>query len=307
MTATETNPARPGAAPADGSLAALVSDHRSRQRDRLFLPSSLYISTMSSDEGRAEAVALERLQQLGLSQYEAQTLVSLVRLETGTAKDIAQVDDVPRTRVYEAAERLHELGLVDIQHTTPRKFTVISQESIVRTLEVRRENTITDLAENLEEIGPAEPRREQFGAWTVTGREAVAARTDEFIADAEEQIVYMTVDDRLTGEHLDRLAAAEDDGVDIYLAGVSEDVKERIEDRVPSATMFDTLWAWRDTPAASLLVCDEQTALVSALTETSSGGQNVEETAIWGAGERNSLVVVLRAIFTWRLDSEDLS
>ncbi|MFC7216180.1 hypothetical protein ACFQO4_19135 [Saliphagus sp. GCM10025334] len=77
---------------------------------------------------------------------------------------------------------------------------------------MRRENTITELAECLEGIGPAQPQREQFGVWTVTGREAVASRVDEFIAEADEQIVYMTIDELLTDDHLDQLQAANDRG-----------------------------------------------------------------------------------------------
>lgn len=254
------------------------------------------------DEEQAEAEALERLQDLGLSQYEAQTLLNLLRLGTGTAQDVTRINDVPRTRVYEAADRLHELGFVDIQHTTPRKFTVISTETIVRTLNTRRENTITELSECLEEIGPAQPQREQFGVWTVTGREAVSSRIDEFIAEADEQVVYMTVDELLTDAHLDRLEAAADRGVEIHLAGISEDVQDRIQESVPSAELFDTLWEWEATPAGSLLIADEETALVSALVNGDGDADGIEETAIWGAGDRNSLVVVLRAIFTWRLE-----
>lgn len=261
-------------------------------------------SMVSLDEEQARAVALERLQDLGLSQYEAQTLINLVQLGTGTAKDISDVNDVPRTRVYEATDRLHELGFVDVQHGTPRKFTVISEESILRSLRVRRENTITELAECLTELGPVQPRREQFGVWTVTGQEAVASRVDEFVDDADERIVYMTVDELLTDAHLDRLADADDRGVDIYLAGVSDDVQDRIQESVPSATLFDTLWEWHETPAGSLLITDEETALVSAFTNGSTSGADVEETAIWGSGERNSLVVVFRAIFTWRLGDD---
>ena len=56
-----------------------------------------------------------------------------------------------------------------------------------------------------------------------------------------------------------------------------------------------------------LMVDDEQT-LVSVLTNGpgqpagDAGDDDRFETAIWGAGETNSLVVVLKAIFTWRLD-----
>ncbi|MFC7212907.1 TrmB family transcriptional regulator [Saliphagus sp. GCM10025334] len=254
------------------------------------------------DEEQAEAEALDRLQELGLSQYEAQTLINLLQLGTGTAQDITRINGVPRTRVYEAADRLHELGFVDIQHTTPRKFTVISKETIVRTLNTKRETTITELRECLEEIGPAQPQREQFGVWTVTGREAVSSRIDEFVAEADEQIVYMTVDELLTDTHLDALQAAADRGVDIYLAGISEAVEDSVREEVPSIELFETLWEWQDTPAGSLLITDEETALVSALVNGASGADEIEETAIWGAGDRNSLVVVLRAIFTWRLD-----
>lgn len=257
------------------------------------------------DDQVAEATALARLQDLGLTQYEAQTLVNLFRLGTGTAEDITRINNVPRTRVYDATERLQELGFIDIQYTTPRKFTVISTETIVRTLNLKHEDTITELSESLEAIGPREPQRQQFGVWTVNGRAAVSARVDEFLKEAYEQIVYMTVDNLLTEDHLERLAAAEDRGVAIHIAGISEQVQERIQDRVPSATMFETLWEWEDTPAGNLLITDQETALISTMVAGASPGDDVEETAIWGTGDRNSLVVVLRAIFTWRLKSTD--
>ena len=252
------------------------------------------------------AQLVERLKELGLTEYEANTLVILTRLGTGTAKDVAALDDVPRTRVYDAMDTLHERGLVDIQYTTPRKFTVVSRETIVRKLEVELENTISEIAEHLEALGPVEPQREQLGVWTVTGHDAVAQRVFEFIQEAEEQIVYMTVDELLSDEHLDSLRAAEERGVEIYLAGISEQVQERIQDVVPSTTMFDTMWEWADTPAGSLLITDEETALVSVRTNRFGTGE-LEETAIWGTGERNSLVVVLRAIFTWRLGDDDVA
>ncbi|MFC4438684.1 MULTISPECIES: TrmB family transcriptional regulator [Natrialbaceae] len=257
----------------------------------------------NGDREAAEADALDRLQELGLSQYEAQTLVNLFRLGTGTTKDITRINNVPRTRVYEATDRLHERGFIDIQHTTPRKFTVISKETIIRMLNAERERTITDLSEYLDEIGPVQPQQEQFGVWTVTGREAVAARINEFIADADEQLVYMTVDELLTEDHLDALQAADNRGVEIHLAGISGEVRNRIQETVPSAHLFETLWEWQETSAGSLLITDEETALVSALVNGATTAQGIEETAIWGTGESNSLVVVLRAIFTWRLDS----
>lgn len=251
-----------------------------------------------------QAQLVERLKDLGLTEYESETLVVLTRLGTGTAKDIAAMDDVPRTRVYDAVETLHERGLVDIQYTTPRKFTIVSEETIVRKLNVDRENTITEIHELFQKLGPMEPRREQAGVWTVTGHEAVAQRIFEFIDDSNDQVIYMTVDELLTDEHLDHLQEAGERNIDIYLAGISDQVQSRIQDAIPSATLFETLWEWEETPAGSLLITDEETALVS-VRANGHETEEIEETAIWGTGKRNSLVVVFRAIFTWRLETNE--
>lgn len=176
----------------------------------------------SFEEEVIEAKLVDHLMELGLSEYESHTLVALMRLGTGTASDVADFDHVPRTRVYDAVETLHDRGLVDIQHTTPRKFTVISTESIIRKLETERENTLAEVAELSEQLTPAAPPSEQMGVWTVTGHSTVAQRVIEFIEEADDEIVYMTVDELLTDEHLDHLREAEDRGVDIYLAGISD-------------------------------------------------------------------------------------
>lgn len=242
------------------------------------------------------------LKEFGFSEYEAYAFVSLLRLGTGTAKDVAEVGDVPRTRVYDAVDTLHEAGLVDIQYMSPKRFTAVSRESAVRKLNLQRENTITELGELFEQLEPADRQPEELGVWTVTDHEAVTSRLLEFIDDAEDELIYMTVDELLTDDHLDHLEAAEERGVDIYLAGISEPVQTEIQEQIPSAELFETLWAWGDEGAGSLLITDKRTALVSVIADQDAT-DDPYETGIWGTGERNSLVVVLRAIFTWRLDT----
>lgn len=246
------------------------------------------------------------LEEFGFSEYEAYTFVSLLRLGTGTAKGIADKSHVPRTRVYDAVDTLHEAGLVDIQYTSPRTFTPVSRETSLRKFDLQRQNTITQLSELFDQLEPAERQPEEFGVWTVTDTEAVASRLFEFIEDAEEEIIFMTVDELLTDEHLDHLHAAAERDVDIKLAGISSAVQDRIQDGIPSATLFETLWEWSEVGAGNLLVTDQRTALVSVLADNESTDKK-DEVAIWGTGERNSLVLVLRTIFTWRLGSDDVA
>ncbi|MUV61187.1 TrmB family transcriptional regulator [Halobacterium sp. CBA1126] len=254
----------------------------------------------------ARDVAIERLEQFGLSTYAARTFVALAGLGTGTAKDVSRVADVPRTRVYDAVDELQSHGLVDVQQSTPKEFWAISAATTGRKVEREWQYRADELQAALDELQPVEQSEEQRGVWTVSGRKTVTERVVEFCENAEDRIVYMTVEELLTGDVVDALEAAADRGVTIELAGVSPDVQERIQEGVPSADLFESLWMWSDTPAGRLMMVDGDTTLVSVLVDGENGQPTTpeSETAIWGSGETNSLVVVLRAIFTWRLDDD---
>jgi len=252
------------------------------------------------NEPTDDVIAL--LQELGLTEYAARCYVALIQLGSGTAREVAETTSVPRSRVYDAIERLSDRGLVDTGHASPKVFRPASRETIARTFQLKYEQTVEDLTDRLAAVKPTERQYEQSGVWTVTGQQAVTDRALEFIADADEEVVYMSVEDLLTDDVIAALADAERCGVDVYLAGISPEAKMRIQDEIPSAEVFETLWEWSDTPAGRLVMIDEETILVSVLTAQSA----VKETAIWGSGERNSLVVVLKAIFTWRLNNPDV-
>jgi len=252
------------------------------------------------------SVAIEQLEHFGLSAYAARTFVALASLGTGTAREVSQVSEVPRTRVYDAVEELHDRGLVDVLQSSPKQFWASSAETASRTFEHDLAHRAELLRTAIGELEPVQRRSEQRGVWTVHGATAITNRVVEFLATAEEEIVYMSVEDLLSTELIDGLHAAAERGVSIKLAGVSSTVQDRIQDDIPGATMFESLWVWSDTPAGRLMMVDGKKTLVSALVDGDADPAAPRlETGIWGEGETNSLVVVLRAIFTWRLDPTD--
>lgn len=250
------------------------------------------------------AAAIEQLEKFGLSRYAAETFVALASLGTATAREVSEVSDVPRTRVYDAVDELHDRSLVDVLQSSPKQFWASSAETTSRRFEHELERRTGILRTALDELEPTERRSEQRGVWTVNGQQAVTERALEFFEDAEDRIVYMSVQDLLTEDLIDGLADAAERGVSIQLGGVSPDVEARIRDAIPGATTFESLWVWSDTSAGRLLMVDGRQTLVSALVngaDTAPGDPRMES-AIWGAGESNSLVMVLRAIFAWRLE-----
>jgi sugar-specific transcriptional regulator TrmB len=249
------------------------------------------------------SAAIDQLEQFGLSAYAARTFVALVSLGTGTAKDVSGVSDVPRTRVYDAVDELQEFGLVDVQQSSPKEFWAISAETTARKFEQEMDHRLSILTTALDELDPVRRSEEQRGVWTVEGQATVTDRVIEFVDDADDEIVYMTVEDLLTEEIIDALRGAAERGVRISLGGVSSDVQARIRDEIPGAKLFESLWVWSDTPAGRLMMIDETQTLVSVLVNGPDAAPTDPraETAIWGSGETNSLVVVLKAIFTWQL------
>lgn len=260
------------------------------------------MSPNSSD--RSRSVAIEQLEALGLSAYAARTFVALVSLGEGTAKDVSDVSDVPRTRVYEAVDELSERGLVDVQHATPKRFWTISTETTGRQFEQEYAHRVDALVEALDGIESAERTEEQRGVWTVTGRDPVSQRVREFVETATDEVVYMTVGELLTEELIESLRAASERDVSIKLAEMSQSVEGDIRDEVPGAETFESLWVWSDTSAGRLLMVDREKTLVSVLVpgDGDHPPEPRDETAIWGTGATNSLVVVLQAIFTWQLE-----
>lgn len=256
----------------------------------------------TSDQPRSTAI--EQLKAFGLSTYAARTFVALVSLGDGTAQDVSDVSEVPRTRVYDAAAELRDRGLVDIQHSTPKRFAPISTETTGRRFHRDFDHRVDVLTNALDSLEPVSRSAEQRGVWTVTGRETITDRAVEFIDAATDEIVYMTVKELLVEDCVDALRAAADRGVTIQLAGLSSDVQAEIQEEIPQAEIFESIWEWSDMPVGRILMVDQNKTLASVLVP--GDGEHLpaprDETAIWGTGETSSLVMVLKALFTWQLD-----
>lgn len=105
---------------------------------------------MSTTASIAEAV--EDLQQLGLKEYEAQCFIGLSRLHTGTAEQLSELTEEPRTRVYDAIRSLEAQRLVEIQHSSPQQFRVVPLKEAIETLRDQYEARVERLHDALDTI-----------------------------------------------------------------------------------------------------------------------------------------------------------
>jgi len=256
---------------------------------------------MSAGDTLNEAV--EVLQQLGLKEYEAKCFVGLSRLSTGTAKQLSEITDVPRTRVYDAIRILEAQGLVEIQHSSPQRFRAVPLEEATETLrdqyEARVDRLETALA-NAEKLDPEEEEPVQE-VWSMTGTDAIANRSNTLIKGATEEVVLVVGDETLLTDELVESLNGLDESVSLLIGAVTEELEGQIHDAIPRATTFLSGLDWLrtadvagdDLAIGRLLLVDRSAILVSTLVP-----ETHEEKAVFGGGFRNGLIVIARRLLS---------
>jgi len=139
--------------------------------------------------------AVGALKRLGLSTYEARVFVALQKLGTGTASEVADIADVPRSQVYGAAEDLEGRGLVDVEQSNPTRYRPVgveeARERLYRQLRSESDAAFDYLESVREEYGATE---ESESIWTVRGDANVVSRTAQLVESADDHVVYGTDD-----------------------------------------------------------------------------------------------------------------
>jgi sugar-specific transcriptional regulator TrmB len=229
---------------------------------------------MSDDE------AVAALKSLGLSTYEARVFAALVRLGSGTARDVASVTDVPRSQVYTTADDLEARGFISTQQSSPQVFHPVSLDEaraqLERRFEERRDAAFDRLA-SLERTAEADDDRSE-DVWSIAGEAAVTERIGRLAADAERTVRYGASD--LTDpdpDLLETVAALCDRGVDVALLAEPDQP-------VGEAWLALDLRVVRPEERRSneyaerVLVVDFDVFLLSI-----RGADGAEETAVWSA------------------------
>ena len=176
--------------------------------------------------------AVGALKRLGLSTYEARVFVALQKLGTGSASEVADIADVPRSQVYGAAEDLEGRGLVDVEQSNPTRYRPVgveeARERLYRQLRSESDAAFDYLESVREEYGATE---ESESIWTVRGQANVVSRTAQLVESAEAHVVYGTDDTtHLEPAVRDAVAGAVDAGVEVTVVSESAAVLDVARD-----------------------------------------------------------------------------
>jgi sugar-specific transcriptional regulator TrmB len=260
---------------------------------------------MTSDDD-----AIAALESVGLTEYEARCFVGLSRIRKGTAKEISQLSEVPRSRVYDALERLHERGLVDVQQSEPREYQAVGTETALSVFDRDFRSTLDELEEALGNVD-TDRRLEKEGVWAIANRDHVIDRTRALLDDAEEEVYLLVGKEETVDEDVyEKVAELARDDVTALVEVPSLSVKDCVENAIPSADVgvYESLHvgsARQGHRPSQIVMVDRSAILLSAAREGALPGVT-EETGIWCRGIDHGLLMWLRGLLTARISDSDV-
>ncbi|WP_336325477.1 TrmB family transcriptional regulator [Halovenus sp. HT40] len=221
--------------------------------------------------------AVKSLRTLGLSNYEAQVFVALQQLGSGTAQEVSDFSDVPRSQVYGAADDLAERGLVEVVEASPKAYRPVAL-STARDILTDRLETETDRAfDHLESIRTMEsgPRDDQDIS-TLRGRQPINDRIATLVQSATHTVVFVSPAAEATTDRIaDALRVAGTDEVDVTVVTADDALEDVFADSPVSVFVMS-----QDNPAdfaGRALMVDDRTVLLAAETDD----EPIEEEALW--------------------------
>lgn len=231
-----------------------------------------------------EADALDALERLGLTGYEAETFLALQKLGAGSASEVASTCDVPRSQVYGTAERLADRGLVEVEQGSPTRYRPVSVEEA-------RERLFAQLAERgqrafdyLESVrGEESGEEEREAIWTVHGTSSIDSRVRELVPRADDRILYGASEvDHLGADIVEALERQAREGVRVTCLSLDPAVLSPFEDESDVTTMTAPASLTPETSSGRILLCDRDTVLLSVL-PTEELPHLSREAAFWSA------------------------
>jgi sugar-specific transcriptional regulator TrmB len=241
---------------------------------------------VSDGDSMGEHAAVEALERLGLSNYEARVFLALQKLGTGTAREIHEVAEVPRSQVYGAADALEERGLVEIQRSTPKRYRPVSLDAarahLTAELERERERAFEYL-ESVQRDRDGDETREDV--WTIRGRGPIGERLVELASRANDSILFAAdAPEFVTASFAEALVDEAAGGIDVTVVSANAAVRDLFEDTDVVTVGVD---GGSTEYVGRVCIVDDDVILLSAV----GGGDLTEETAIWSA--RTALAIVL--------------
>ena len=245
---------------------------------------------------------IARLQEHGLTEYEARAFLALLELENSEASPVADLARVPRTKIYQALDGLESKKLLAVIPDRPKRYQVQPISNYIESLEANYRSRATALETQKdalsEEFAPrGKVTMERSGGFVVLkGRANISSKLCELIGKANEDFAVATsaMGAHRLAYHHDLLEEAAGRGSKVrILAPATAENAEACEKMLGKA---DVRHALVDLGAVTLAFVDEKEVMLIHHVPDDRHYFQGADVALWS--DDPAIVTSLKALFT---------
>ena len=179
---------------------------------------------------------VERLVEIGFTEYEAKAYVALLRLGPASGYQVAKESRVPRSTIYEVLAKLVMRGAVLTQSFAEQvRYVPVPPDRFLSRMRREFEDNIDALVDGLMDTAgtPTAPG----GTWNLAGRHNLLAYARQMIEQAQHEVALLVGDDDELDLLLPQLQAAQERGIALVVISPTPceagDVPVRVHRRGP--------------------------------------------------------------------------
>lgn len=133
---------------------------------------------------------IHNLEKLGLTENEAKAYVGLVSLGEATAREIHDLTNVPRAKVYEILKMLAKKGYLEVRQGSPTYFRAVDPKKVIG--EIREEflNCAIETLDQLNELSYELPKTSPV--WYIQSDWGMKNRIREIMGGVKEELIIFS-------------------------------------------------------------------------------------------------------------------
>lgn len=136
-----------------------------------------------------EKSILDKLQNLGLNQYEAKAYASLLKIGTSNAYKVSKESGIPRARIYDVMESLTERGLAMVEETDDnvKTYSPVPSKVFLERIKEEWNSDFEDVSVGLQAL-ETEQKQEVY-VFTVKGKENIIAYCKQLLKETKQYVM----------------------------------------------------------------------------------------------------------------------
>ncbi len=133
---------------------------------------------------------IRNLEKLGLTENEAKAYVGLVSLREATAREIHELTNVPRAKIYEILKVLAKKGYLEVRQGSPTYFRAVDPKQVIGKIKDEFINCAIETLDQLNELSYELPKTSPV--WCIQSDWGIKNRIREILAGVKEELIVFS-------------------------------------------------------------------------------------------------------------------